>query len=88
MDQKILRILFVNASPGQVEAWQQVGQVEVVGPIYLPVDNSTTDLPAYILRLFDSTTRLAPRLPIVSTWRRRDSSLGSGHGRSGMVEHG
>ena len=51
MDQKILRILFVNASPGQVEAWRQVGQAakagEVVGPIYLPVDNSTTDLPAY-----------------------------------------
>ena len=46
MEQKILRILFVNASPGQVEAWRQVGQVEVVGPIYLPVDNSTTDLPA------------------------------------------
>ena len=50
MEQKILRILFVNASPGQVEAWQQVGQAakagEVVGPIYLPVDNSTTDLPA------------------------------------------
>ena len=92
MEQKILRILFVNASPGQVEAWRQVGQAakagEVVGPIYLPVDNSTTDLPAYILRLYDSTTRLAPRLPIVSTWRRRDSSLGSGHGRSGMVEHG
>ena len=48
MEQKILRILFVNASPGQVEAWRQVGQAgEVVGPIYLPVDNSTTDLPAY-----------------------------------------
>ena len=48
MDQKILRILFVNGSPGQVEAWRQVGQaVEVVGPIYLPVDTSTTDLPAY-----------------------------------------
>ena len=65
MDQKLLRILFVNASPGQVEAWRQVGQVEVVGPIYhyLPVDTSTTDLPAYnstALRLYNPTRSAAP----------------------------